>query len=246
LDSAIQARDEARARKRSALEDFAAVATAHSERATAAEAERGAIAATLEQLRAEIEQVAGFVAFHRVADLLHAALDRHKALATTPPSTVAGQNPPVPQEGTDTPQAVQDDPGAREGRPATMLRRVDFDTGPECSHGHPWHDPNTIDHLAAMQDATPRDPKAEGSPALSDEDELHKARRHPDYEYETTECQRKSMAYPPPGEGWELNVYGGDHHTAWERFDWHEEHYWRRRRAHSDGTATWTNREAGS
>jgi len=229
LDSAIQARDEARASKRSALEDFAAVATAHSERATAAEAEqdalltriaealgiapklaalvdestivdeaarvrrerdeaiahdrqpyptawayeqackalekhraaaaaaraeRDAIAATLDDLRRMMEELAknadrvaatepGYGDYAKfIARLVRYELRRsHKAPATTPPSadawaegtdrcgvcgnrkapdglcayrcdeliaTVADQSPPVPQEGTDTPQAVQD------------------------------------------------------------------------------------------------------------------------------------------
>lgn len=62
-------------------------------------------------------------------------------------------------------------------------------------------------------------------------DALHAARAHPDFEYCTTECGRK--AYVDPGleaEGWEENIYGGDLHSSWERFDYTEDHYWRRRK----------------
>ena len=57
---------------------------------------------------------------------------------------------------------------------------------------------------------------------------LHMARRHPDFEYETTTCPRKQgPAFPPTGDGWEDN---GEGHDCWERFEYHDEHYWRRRK----------------
>lgn len=65
------------------------------------------------------------------------------------------------------------------------------------------------------------------------EQELHEHRAHPAYEYETTQGQRKAWDYshvPPEGEGWERNVDAGNPGEGWERFDYHEESYWRRLR----------------
>lgn len=67
--------------------------------------------------------------------------------------------------------------------------------------------------------------------ALSD-DELHDRRNHPAWEYATTEGPRKAWYHadePPEGEGWERNATASDP-DAWERFDYTEESYWRRRR----------------
>jgi hypothetical protein len=67
-------------------------------------------------------------------------------------------------------------------------------------------------------------------------DELHRMRLHPDYEYVTTECGRKAatdLIYPQNrdlGEGWEENIIGGEPHSSWERFEYTEEYYWRRRK----------------
>ncbi len=82
---------------------------------------------------------------------------------------------------------------------------------------------------------------------------LHALRAHPDFEYTTTEHGRKQYnGERPEGEGWEDNVckripvgdplrdkvlWGQlDHHSCWERFDWHEEHHWRRRKVASPFT----------
>lgn len=65
--------------------------------------------------------------------------------------------------------------------------------------------------------------------------ELHLRSRHPAYEYETTEGQRKSWDdadKPPEGEGWERNVDAG--RDGWDRFDFHEESYWRRLKPESE------------
>jgi hypothetical protein len=60
-------------------------------------------------------------------------------------------------------------------------------------------------------------------------DALHERCVHPDYEYATTKSARKSgESYKPEGEGWEPNIYDDDPHSAWERFDFYEEDYWRR------------------
>ena len=57
---------------------------------------------------------------------------------------------------------------------------------------------------------------------------LHGMLAHPDYEYETTDGPRKGFyEEPPSGDGWEKNV---DWRGGWERFDYHEEAYWRRRK----------------
>lgn len=66
---------------------------------------------------------------------------------------------------------------------------------------------------------------------------LHKLKAHPDYEYATTTCGRKAGPAPEPdGGGWEPNTYTWMHpvdgpttwHSDWERFDYHEDHHWRR------------------
>lgn len=60
---------------------------------------------------------------------------------------------------------------------------------------------------------------------------LHAKGRHPDYEYATTRGGRKTWSdsdVPPEGEGWERNIHMG--RDGWERFDYHEESYWMRRK----------------
>lgn len=62
------------------------------------------------------------------------------------------------------------------------------------------------------------------------EDWLHTRRLHPDYEYDTTTGPRKAWnnaSTPPEGEGWVSNTTIADP-DAWERFEYHEESYWRR------------------
>lgn len=69
------------------------------------------------------------------------------------------------------------------------------------------------------------------------DDQLHARWAHSCYEYTTTEGQRKAWDYstePPRNEdgtvsdGWEFNSTESNP-EAWERFDYHEERYWRRR-----------------
>lgn len=75
----------------------------------------------------------------------------------------------------------------------------------------------------------PRDP---GPPKT--EAELHATMSHPEWEYAITEGQRKAFdAGEPPdpyehGTGWEVNREQG--RDGWERFDFTEQAYWRRRR----------------
>lgn len=54
---------------------------------------------------------------------------------------------------------------------------------------------------------------------------LHERRLHPDYEYRTTDGPRKAWTGEPDltPEGWTK--------IAWERFDYHEEILWARRKA---------------
>ena len=59
---------------------------------------------------------------------------------------------------------------------------------------------------------------------------LHRWERHPDYEYRTMEGPRKAFDDEPPSdEGWIRNIHVGSH-EGWERFDYHEEGYWMRRK----------------
>ena len=74
------------------------------------------------------------------------------------------------------------------------------------------------------------------------EHELHSEQRHPDYEYLTTENARKQPGgEPPDNEGWEPNeivlitngIHGPDdppRYRNWERFEFTETNYWRRRK----------------
>lgn len=61
--------------------------------------------------------------------------------------------------------------------------------------------------------------------------ELHAKLRHPDYEYETTDGPRKAFDEHSPDEDdpmWERNVHVG--RNGWDRFAYHEEAYWMRRK----------------
>jgi hypothetical protein len=78
-----------------------------------------------------------------------------------------------------------------------------------------------------VSDLTPRD---------ESDDELHERRAHPDFEYTLTEGPRKrwdDASVPPetddPTRPWERNTTEADP-QAWERFEYTEESYWRRRR----------------
>lgn len=53
----------------------------------------------------------------------------------------------------------------------------------------------------------------------------------PEYEYETTTGPRKAWddpERPPDGDGWELDPDRGRPGESWDRFEYHEERYWRR------------------
>ena len=58
-----------------------------------------------------------------------------------------------------------------------------------------------------------------------------RARTEPAWEYATTTGPRKQWDdpdRPPEGDGWELDYSRGHPGEAWERFDYHEERYWKR------------------
>ena len=73
---------------------------------------------------------------------------------------------------------------------------------------------------------------------------LHRCRAHPEFEYELTHTARKSGDDPRiglDGDGWEPNDIVENHEYAdgkvvkehwcnWERFQFHEDNYWRRRK----------------
>lgn len=78
-------------------------------------------------------------------------------------------------------------------------------------------------------------------------EQLHRRRQHPGWEYATTETARKSgESRQPEGEGWEpnnivecgwetlpngtLDLSSPIRWRNWERFDFHEEEYWKRRK----------------
>lgn len=65
--------------------------------------------------------------------------------------------------------------------------------------------------------------------------ELHFRGSHPAYQYKTTEGQRKAWDdadEPPEGDGWERNTDSG--RDGWDRFEFHEESYWRRLKPESE------------
>ncbi|MCE9605058.1 MAG: hypothetical protein K8U03_09185 [Planctomycetia bacterium] len=69
--------------------------------------------------------------------------------------------------------------------------------------------------------------------AMMTDDELHERRAHPDFEYEIRECGRKQNfdGFPEMyAAGWEDNIYGNDPHSCWDRGDYSESHYFRRRK----------------
>lgn len=72
--------------------------------------------------------------------------------------------------------------------------------------------------------------------AASMVDALHEHRCHPEYEYRMTTCGRKQTDIEGEAleaSGWEPNIFGGDNHSYWERFDYHEENWYRKRKTHS-------------
>jgi hypothetical protein len=80
--------------------------------------------------------------------------------------------------------------------------------------------------------SAPQQPEFPAVRDLRADKELHAFRAHPLYEYATTQGPRKAWDHidePPEGNGWERNLDAG--RNGWERFDYHEESYWRRLRS---------------
>ncbi|MFD9276904.1 hypothetical protein ACFWD7_06375 [Streptomyces mirabilis] len=111
-------------------------------------------------------------------------------------------------------------------------------TAPWCCDGRAFYCPLCTEPRIGVGDC-PGHPDDEASRELVRTDRLHAERRHPAYEYATTEGQRKQWDdadVPPrddngePEPGWEPNTHSGCT-DAWERFDYTEESYWRRLRA---------------
>lgn len=101
------------------------------------------------------------------------------------------------------------------------------DTGDACGEHMARHDPaRVLREIAAKRRIVAENPPL---PTYS-EAEQHRYCIHPEYEYATTEGQRKAWDdadTPPEGEGWERNTDKG--RDGWERYDYTEESYWRRR-----------------
>lgn len=86
----------------------------------------------------------------------------------------------------------------------------------------------TPELLAVAKAAGLDTPKPSTPKPQKTDSELHAECAHPDFEYMTTRGPRKAFdEHPPPGDGWERNVEEG--RGGWERFDYHEEAYWRRK-----------------
>ncbi|WP_333758025.1 hypothetical protein [Streptomyces sp. ISBFB 2968] len=75
--------------------------------------------------------------------------------------------------------------------------------------------------------------------------ELHAEMRHPEFQYRATEGPRKqwdNVDVPPadnngdPDPTWERNTDAG--RDGWDRFDYTEESYWRRRKTQTADRAT--------
>lgn len=66
--------------------------------------------------------------------------------------------------------------------------------------------------------------------AVMTDEEKHAEQCHPDFEYAMSRGPRKAWdPHEPEGDGWVSNVRVG--RNGWERFDYHEEAYWMRRKA---------------
>ncbi|MGY6019614.1 hypothetical protein [Streptomyces spinosirectus] len=91
----------------------------------------------------------------------------------------------------------------------------------------------------SLLDPCPGHPVNDNTRDAIDTARLHAERRHPGYEYRTTQGPRKqwdTIDQPPydddgePDPSWERNVDAGRPGQGWDRFDYTEESYWRRRK----------------
>lgn len=68
---------------------------------------------------------------------------------------------------------------------------------------------------------------------------LHYVSTNDQYEYAVTTVGKKSGdSYTPDGEGWEPDFDKGRPNEAWDRFEYHEEYYWKRLKNHETNSGT--------
>lgn len=124
------------------------------------------------------------------------------------------------------------------------------DKAPWCCPGYVSECPLCAEYGTRMIDPCPGHPPIDANQQTVDTARLHAEFRHPDYEYATTHGPRKQWDEsdrPPAGESsdpdhtWSPNVDAGRPGMGWDRFEYHEEAYWRRPKTRSgprevDGT----------
>lgn len=117
-----------------------------------------------------------------------------------------------------------------------------IDKTPWCCTGYVSECPLCAEYGTRMTDPCPGHPPVDVNCQTVDTARLHAERRHPDYEYATTHGPRKQWNEsdrPPAGENcdpdhtWSPNVDAGRPGMGWDRFEYHEEAYWRRPKARS-------------
>lgn len=113
---------------------------------------------------------------------------------------------------------------------------------PWCCTGYVSECPLCAEYGTRMTDPCPGHPYTSENQHAIDMARLHAERRHPDYEYATTHGPRKQWDEsdrPPAGENsdpdhtWSPNVDAGRPGMGWDRFEYHEEAYWRRPKTRS-------------
>lgn len=113
---------------------------------------------------------------------------------------------------------------------------------PWCCTGYVSECPLCPEYGTRMIDPCPGHPPVDENQQAVDTARLHAERRHPDYEYATTHGPRKQWDEsdrPPAGENsdpdhtWSPNVDAGRPGMGWDRFEYHEEAYWRRPKTRS-------------
>jgi len=130
-------------------------------------------------------------------------------------------------------------PGA--GLPPSLETNMDHNNGqaPWCCDGHTGSCPLCPQYGTRITNPCPGHPYDSNHQTVVDTARLHAERRHPDYEYRTTEGPRKQwdgVDDPPHGDDgepepdWERNIDAGRPGMGWDRFDYTEEAYWRRRK----------------
>lgn len=114
---------------------------------------------------------------------------------------------------------------------------------PWCCTGYAAECPLCPDYGTRLTHACLGHPLNDDNRAVVHTARLHSQRAHPDYEYATTEGPRKQwlgIDDPPSGEdgepdtSWERNTDAGRPGMGWDRFDYTEQSYWRRRKPAAD------------